>query len=115
MAVFALNIYSQQIALSSQYMLNDLTINPAATGLKGYTTLGVSFRRQWVGIDQAPVTQTLFGQGNLKYDFSVGGTIYNDATGPTRRTGISPNLAYVLKLNEEYFFKIFSLNVIKVS
>ena len=102
MAVFALNVYSQQIALSSQYMLNDLTINPAATGLKGFTTLGVTFRRQWVGIDQAPVTQTIFGQGNLKYDFSVGGTIYNDATGPTRRTGISPNLAYKLKLNEEY-------------
>ncbi len=102
MTVFVINIYGQQVALSSQYMLNDLTINPAATGLKGYTTLGVSFRRQWVGIDQAPVTQTLFGQGNLKYNFSVGGSLFNDATGPTRRTGISPNIAYKLKLNEEY-------------
>jgi type IX secretion system PorP/SprF family membrane protein len=102
LSVFVLNAYAQQIALSSQYMLNDLTINPAVTGLKGHTTLGFSFRRQWIGIDQAPVTQSLFGQGNLIDNFSVGGTIFNDATGPTRRTGISPNLAYKLKLDNEY-------------
>jgi type IX secretion system PorP/SprF family membrane protein len=101
-ALSSLSINAQQIALSSQYMLNDLTLNPASAGLKGHTTLGASFRRQWVGIDQAPVTQTLWGQGNLKYNFAVGGVLFNDATGPTRRTGISPNLAYKVKLNEEY-------------
>lgn len=100
LATFSVN--AQQIALSSQYMLNDMSVNPAVVGLKGHTTLGASFRRQWAGIDQAPVTQTVWGQGNLKYNFGVGGVIYNDATGPTRRTGISPTLSYKVKLNEEY-------------
>jgi len=94
--------FTQQIALTSQYMLNDLTLNPAVAGLSETVQLGASFRRQWVGIDQAPVTQSIWGKGKLKYNFGVGGMLFNDVTGPTRRTGFSPTLAYKLKLNEKY-------------
>ena len=100
--LFSTMSFAQQIALTSQYMLNEMSINPAAAGLRGNVQLGASFRRQWAGIDQAPVTQTVWGQGSLKYNFGIGGSIYNDVTGPTRRTGFSPTLAYKLKLNSDY-------------
>ncbi len=52
-------IKSQQIGLTSQYLFNDFAINPAVAGTKSYSPLSISFRRQWLGIDEAPVTQNL--------------------------------------------------------
>ena len=57
---------SQQIGITSQYLLNDFSINPAVAGTKSYSPLSVSFRRQWTVIDEAPVTQ------NLMYHTSLG-------------------------------------------
>ena len=50
---------SQQNSMTSQYLFNDFAINPAVAGTKSYSQISISFRRQWVGIDEAPVTQNL--------------------------------------------------------
>ncbi len=92
----------QQIALSSQYIINELTINSGIAGLKGHTQIGLSLRRQWAGIDDAPVTQTLWGHAPLRGGFAIGGILYNDVSGPTRRTGFSPVFAYQMRLNRKY-------------
>ena len=57
--LFSFSYWGQQTALNSQYMFNDFAINPAVAGTKNYTPLSLSFRRQWMGIDEAPVTQHL--------------------------------------------------------
>ena len=44
---------SQQNSMTSQYLFNDFAINPAVAGTKSYSPLSISFRRQWVGIDEA--------------------------------------------------------------
>ena len=92
---------AQQIAMNSQYIVNELSINPAVAGSTPYIPIGFSFRRQWSGIDQAPVTQSLWAHGYMGAGFGVGVNIYNDVAGPTRRTGIAPSLAYHLRLNDE--------------
>lgn len=93
---------AQQIALNSQYMYNDLAVNPAVAGNKPYTPIGFAFRRQWVGIDAAPVTQTFFGHGYVGGGFGLGGIIYNDVSGPSRRTGANLSLAYHFRLRDKF-------------
>lgn len=93
--------YSQQIALYSQYMFNDFAINPAVAGTKSYAPIGLSFRRQWAGINEAPVTQTLSAHTYLGKSVGLGANVYNDASGPTRRTGFSAAFSYQFKTGDK--------------
>jgi len=95
-----LSYKSQQIALHSQYLFNDFAINPAIAGTKSYAPLSISFRRQWMGIDEAPVTQNLMYHTYLGDNMGFGGHIFNDASGPTRRSGISATYAYNIKTSK---------------
>ena len=91
---------SQQLSLHSQYMFNDFILNPAIAGTTHDTPLHFSFRRQWVGIEEAPVTQFLSGNGYLGYNLGFGAVLFNEASGPTRRTGVSVSTAYHLILKK---------------
>ena len=95
-----LNYQGQQIALNSQYLFNDFSINPAVAGTKSYAPLSISFRRQWMGIDEAPVTQNLMYHTYLGDNMGFGGQMFNDASGPTRRSGISATYAYNIKTSK---------------
>lgn len=85
---------AQQIALNSQYMFNDFIINPAVAGTKNYAPLSFSFRRQWMGMDDAPVTQNLSLHSYIGKNTGAGAYFYNDVAGPTRRTGFSGAFSY---------------------
>ena len=91
---------SQQNSMTSQYLFNDFSINPAVAGTKSYSPLSISFRRQWVGIDEAPVTQNLMYHTPLGDNTGIGAHIFNDATGPSRRTGINSTFAYNIKTSK---------------
>ena len=94
-------VYGQQISLNSMYSFNDFIVNPAVAGSKDYVPITLSFRRQWVGIEGAPVTQLLSAHGYLGSNLGMGGYIFNDVTGPTRRTGLNLSLAYHLQLSRD--------------
>jgi len=90
--------FSQQLPGFSQYMLNHLAINPAAAGNKDRFVARLGYRNQWTGFDGAPETGVLSVHGNLNESAnSIGGFLYNDATGPTKRTGL--NLAYSYRIS----------------
>ena len=91
------NFNAQQIALNSQYMFSSFAINPAVAGTKNYSPLAFTFRRQWMGIDEAPVTQNLMGHAYLGKNVGTGFHFFNDASGPTRRTGFSGAFSYQIK------------------
>ena len=102
-SVFLLGLLTyqgQQIALNSQYLFNDFSINPAVAGTKSYAPISISFRRQWMGIDEAPVTQNLMYHTYLGDNMGFGAQMFNDATGPTRRSGISATYAYNIKTSK---------------
>ena len=92
---------SQQIGLSSLYLLNDFSINPAIAGTKSYSPLSISFRRQWMGIDEAPATQNLMYHTFIGESSGFGGHIFNDVSGPTRRTGLNTTFAYNVKTSKK--------------
>ncbi len=49
-----INIEAQQIPLYSQYTFSPFVLNPAAAGAEGYTTIILTNRDQWLGIEGAP-------------------------------------------------------------
>ena len=91
---------SQQNSMTSQYLFNDFAINPAVAGTKSYSPLSISFRRQWVGIDEAPVTQNLMYHTFLGDNTGIGAHVFNDASGPSRRTGINSAFSYNIKTSK---------------
>ncbi|MGZ3864652.1 MAG: PorP/SprF family type IX secretion system membrane protein [Bacteroidia bacterium] len=94
---------AQQLPQYSQYMLNDFTMNPAIAGRSNYWEAKSNNRYQWVGITDAPRTYILSLQGPFKnLKMGIGGNIFTDIVGPTRRTGFNMAYAYHIKLNSAY-------------
>lgn len=93
---------AQQLPQYSNYMLNNFAMNPAIAGSNNYFE-GVSTNRyQWVGLTDAPRTYMLTAHGPLKAEnMGLGGYLYTDIVGPTRRIGVSGTYAYHLKLSEK--------------
>ena len=90
---------AQQIALNSQYLFNEMLVNPAAAGSKDYVPIHLSYRKQWVNFPGSPTTQALTSHGMVSKRMAIGGILFNDVAGPSRRTGINLNTAYHLRLD----------------
>jgi type IX secretion system PorP/SprF family membrane protein len=93
---------AQQLPQYSNYMLNGFAMNPAIAGSNSYFE-GISTNRyQWVGLTDAPRTYMLTAHGPLKCEnMGLGGYLYTDIVGPTRRIGVSGTYAYHLKLSDK--------------
>ncbi len=94
--------FTQQLPQYTQYFLNDFTINPAVAGTKDAWIAQSNNRFQWVGITDAPRTYILSLHGPIRsYNMGIGGYVFNDITGPTRRAGASISYAYHIPITEE--------------
>ncbi|RMG77924.1 MAG: type IX secretion system membrane protein PorP/SprF [Bacteroidetes bacterium] len=93
--LYGCGLAAQQYPLFTNYVLNDFGFNPAIAGSADYFEARMTYRTQWVGIDQAPETQIFSFQGPLKkIPLGVGGYLYNDVAGQIKRTGFSGALCY---------------------
>jgi type IX secretion system PorP/SprF family membrane protein len=98
---------TQQLQIVSQYDQHRFLHNPAGAGLGGATNIGMTYRSQWSGISGAPVTQMLYGEKYFeKKRIGIAAVLYNDVTGPTKRTGLQYGINYNLPLNQETTKKI---------
>jgi type IX secretion system PorP/SprF family membrane protein len=96
------SLQAQQLPQYTQYMLNDLAINPAVAGKDNYADVRSNNRYQWVGLTDAPRTYMLTLHSPLKNrHMGLGTHIYTDIVGPTRRVGISVAYAYHIKIAEK--------------
>jgi type IX secretion system PorP/SprF family membrane protein len=94
-------LFGQQIALNSQYMFNPISFNPGAAGSNDYVSIHANVRQQWLGFEGAPSSQTISSHGYLGKNMGIGGSFYNEVTGPSRRTGFQAMGAYRLKLSSD--------------
>ena len=95
-------VHAQQLPQYSNYMINDYVMNPAIGGSNPYFEGKSNNRYQWIGITDAPRTYILSVNGptkNLK--MGLGGILFTDIVGPTRRTGFYLSYAYHLKVSEK--------------
>ena len=95
-------LFAQQLPHFSQFMVNDYVMNPAIGGKNPYF-LGMSANRyQWGGITDAPRTYALSLHGPMKFDhMGIGGQLFTDIVGPTRRTGFYLSYAYHIPLTDK--------------
>lgn len=98
----------QQIHFTSQYIQDNFLYNPAAAGMAGHGSIGATYRSMWSGIDGGPQTTMLYGDIALKkLKAGIAGYVYNDVTGPTRRTGVDFAYSYhIVSRNEKNVFGI---------
>lgn len=106
----AMQASAQQRPQYSQYMVNNFLLNPAITGIEDYADIRVSNRRQWVGLEGAPVTYYVTahtplnkGAASTRYHkalahHGVGVVFHTDKTGPLRRSGLTGTYAYHMPL-----------------
>lgn len=92
---------AQQLPQLSQYAFTDYLYNPAVAGSRPFFELRSVHRNQWVGITDAPRTFMLSANTPLATNMGIGGYLYTDIVGPTRRTGVQFSYAYHLRLTEE--------------
>ncbi len=91
-------LMAQQLPQYSQYILNRYVINPASAGTENYFVGQSNYRSQWEGIQDAPRTYIMSVNGPLaNQKMGIGGYVFVDVTGPTRRNGF--NLSYSYHLN----------------
>jgi type IX secretion system PorP/SprF family membrane protein len=89
---------AQQLPQITQYTSHDLLYNPAVAGSRPLFEMRSAHRNQWVGIQDAPRTFLLGVTTPLGRNMGLGGMLYTDHVGPTRRTGAQATYAYHLKL-----------------
>ena len=98
---FCTSVFGQLLPLYSQYMFNNNFINPAVLGTKGYNLASLTFRSQWTGFNDAPITETVSMYGPLGENMGFGGILLNDKTGPRRTTGIQLSYAYRIQVFDD--------------
>ncbi|MDH5608703.1 MAG: PorP/SprF family type IX secretion system membrane protein [Cyclobacteriaceae bacterium] len=83
---------------SNQYMFNPLPLNPAFTGYFNVLSASSQFRFQTVGVDGAPVTQTIGLHSPLpSRHAAVGMQVWNETIGVARQSGLMGSYAYRIK------------------
>lgn len=95
-------LMAQQDAQYTQYMYNTASVNPGYAGSRGHLSIAALHRSQWVGLDGAPVTQTVNLHSPVGYrGVGLGLSIVNDKIGPTSETYADIDFSYTLQLSAE--------------
>jgi type IX secretion system PorP/SprF family membrane protein len=111
----------QQVPTFSQYIMNGFLVNPSLAGRDGFTSVSVTAREQWIGMQGGPSTYaagfqtTLKGTGTSKRPgrgrgklsrpgkpsrVGIGTSLFNDNNGIIRRTGLKADYAYHIPLSD---------------
>ncbi len=79
----------------TQYMFNEMFINPAYAGSRGHMSMTGVYRNQWVGIEGAPKTQTFSGHTPLRNEkIGIGLSILHEEIGVTQDFSAFASYAY---------------------
>lgn len=100
--VMAGGLRAQQDPMYSQYMFNHQVLNPAYAGSWGFLTSTFIYRKQWIGVNGAPETQSFSFHTPSKNDrHGFGMSFVGDQIGVTKTTGFNAAYAYRIHLTEK--------------
>ena len=92
---------AQQEPMYSQYQFNLLQINPAYAGNRAVNNITTLFRKQWVGIEDAPSTCSLsWDQRQKGSNVGYGLQIYHDQLGIEATSGIQAFYSFHIAFRE---------------
>jgi type IX secretion system PorP/SprF family membrane protein len=119
--ILILSVKAQQSPVYSQYMFNKFLTNPAIAGSEGYSAINLTSREQWLGIKDAPKTnsvsyQTRVSPGSFLNkmgksrninskspkigNVGLGVYLFNDKRGVIDQTGLQLTYAYHIEMDE---------------
>ncbi|MEZ4976699.1 MAG: type IX secretion system membrane protein PorP/SprF [Flavobacteriaceae bacterium] len=98
--VIAVN--AQQDPHYTQYMYNMSVVNPAYAGSKDNLSAGILYRSQWVSIEGAPKTGTLFAHSPVGKNVGLGLSAISDDIGPVNETNVYADFSYTLNLGGDH-------------
>lgn len=99
--IFYMSIFSQQVPLLTQHMIDKYLYNPAWAGAENRFIFSCAYRNQWTGFEGAPKTTLFYTHGPLSGGNNVGGIIFSDNIGAFSRLGIYPSYAYLVMLDRQ--------------
>lgn len=98
----ACRLDAQQLPQFSMFQDNLYLLNPGFGGMSPWFDVKGVNRSQWSGITDAPRTFALSMHAPLRNPhIGVGGYVFTDNVGPTRRTGIQFSGTYHFNINEK--------------
>lgn len=103
-ALMGLGAHAQELTLPTftQYTSdNEFVISPTYAGIGDFVKVRGNALTQWVGIKDAPDTQTLVGDVRLGQRSGTGVLFYNDRNGFTSQMGARLSFAHHLTLNSQ--------------
>jgi len=95
-------VKAQYDALFTNYMFNEMFINPAYAGSNGAMSATLLHRQQWVNFSGRPVTTSFSMHGPIINDkMGVGLSVLNERIGVLQRNLIYGDYAYRLKVQDK--------------
>lgn len=96
------DVMSQYDVNLSQYMNNELIINPGYAGSRDHVSAVIAYRKQWDGIEGAPNTQTFSIHAPLKNKkIALGLSLINDQIGVTQLFSVLGTFAYRMPVTDD--------------
>jgi type IX secretion system PorP/SprF family membrane protein len=106
MIISACMAYGQQSPQFTQFMFNNLAINPAYAGADEALSITALGRSQWTGVENAPSTQSLAAHTLAFKRVGLGLNIVNDRIGVHRNTNVMGSYAYHLRAGKRAFVSL---------
>jgi len=97
---FNLISHAQQAPHYTQYVYNMQVLNPAFVGAKADLSISLLSRKQWVGVEGAPETNTFSISGRAKNGLGFGATLINDQLGMFKSTAINIDASYTIPTSQ---------------
>ena len=94
-----ISLKAQSVELSNYYLYDKYVINPASAGDLSYQPIVISLRKQWAGINDSPLSQTIFSHKKFSNNVNIGIKLFNDSYGVLNKTGGELTYAYNLSIN----------------
>ncbi len=92
---------AQYDAMFTQYMFNEMFINPAYTGSKDAMAVNLTHRQQWVSFPGRPITTSFTLHGPLANNkMGLGLSLLNEQIGKLNRNLVYLNYSYRIKTGE---------------
>ena len=96
--------YAQFEPQFTQYMFNEMFINPAYAGSREHLAMTALYRNQWVGMDGAPKTQTFSAHAPLRNEkIGLGLSLLHEEIGVTKDLSVFGSYAYRIPMSKGFF------------
>lgn len=113
---FAKLSLAQQFPLQSQYQFNYSAINPATTGENDFLSVRASFREQWKGLLDNPISTQIFSVTKGFDNNGLGFSVFSDKTGGAfNKTGASVSYSHKVKFESSNLFFGVSAGLAKIN